>query len=458
MDNLMKRIESLSPEKRKLFETMLKEKGKDVSKYTPNAFSGIPSAREQEFYPMSSAQKRLYILNELEGAGTAYNMPGVVLLEGNIDAVRFEQAFKELVKRHEALRTSFHMVEGEPVQKVHDYVDFSITYLELDEEKAAEIVKEFITPFDLSQVPLLRVGLVKTNEDRRVMMFDMHHIVSDGISVNILMSEFLDLYQGKTLLPLRIQYKDFSVWQKEMFAGDSIKKQEEYWLQTFKGDIPVLDMPTDYPRPAVQSFEGDAVSFEINPELSVKLNKLATDNGATLYMVLMAAYNVLLSRYTGQEDIIVGSPVAGRPHADLQGIIGMFINTLAIRNYPEGEKTFVQFLQEVRENAFLAFENQNYQFEELVEKLNLMRDMSRNPLFDTMFALRTSNKTEFAASGINFKQYNNWLEGRKAKFDLMLEVVEGQEGITFNLEYCTRLFKKETIKGLEPITLPFLKR
>ncbi|MDP1512981.1 amino acid adenylation domain-containing protein, partial [Paenibacillus ottowii] len=446
MDNLMKRIESLSPEKRKLFETMLKEKGKDVSKYTPNAFSGIPSAREQEFYPMSSAQKRLYILNELEGAGTAYNMPGVVLLEGNIDAVRFEQAFKELVKRHEALRTSFHMVEGEPVQKVHDYVDFSITYLELDEEKAAEIVKEFITPFDLSQVPLLRVGLVKTNEDRRVMMFDMHHIVSDGISVNILMSEFLDLYQGKTLLPLRIQYKDFSVWQKEMFAGDSIKKQEEYWLQTFKGDIPVLDMPTDYPRPAVQSFEGDAVSFEINPELSVKLNKLATDNGATLYMVLMAAYNVLLSRYTGQEDIIVGSPVAGRPHADLQGIIGMFINTLAIRNYPEGEKTFVQFLQEVRENAFLAFENQNYQFEELVEKLNLMRDMSRNPLFDTMFALRTSNKTEFAASGINFKQYNNWLEGRKAKFDLMLEVVEGQEGITFNLEYCTRLFKKETIK------------
>ncbi|MXO81656.1 hypothetical protein GRP75_28605, partial [Paenibacillus sp. OT2-17] len=247
--------------------------------------------------------------------------------------------------------------EGEPVQKVHDYVDFSIKYLELDEEKAAEIVKEFITPFDLSQVPLLRVGLVKTNEDRRVMMFDMHHIVSDGISVNILMSEFLDLYQGKTLLPLRIQYKDFSVWQKEMFAGDSIKKQEEYWLQTFKGDIPVLDMPTDYPRPAVQSFEGDAVSFEINPELSVKLNKLATDNGATLYMVLMAAYNVLLSRYTGQEDIIVGSPVAGRPHADLQGIIGMFINTLAIRNYPEGEKTFVQFLQEVRENAFLAFEN-----------------------------------------------------------------------------------------------------
>lgn len=210
----------------------------------------------------------------------------------------------------------------------------------------------------------------------------------------------------------------------------------------------MLDLSTDYPRPAVQSFEGDYISFEADSELAVRLNKLGSDNGATLYMTLLAAYNVLLSRYTGQEDIIVGSPIAGRPHADLQDIIGMFVNTLAMRNHPQGEKTFIEFLKEVKENALKAYDNQDYQFEELVDKLDIRRDMSRNPLFDTMFAIYNVGKAELITSDLSFKPYNKGIEGRISKFDITLNAFETEDGIAFELEYCTRLFKKETVERL----------
>ncbi|TKH36518.1 non-ribosomal peptide synthetase [Paenibacillus polymyxa] len=411
-------------------------------------YQSIQRAGDMEYYPMSSAQKRLYILNQLEGAGIAYNIPGIILLEGTVDKARFEQAFHSLIERHESFRTSFHMIEEELSQKVHDKADLSIMYLETSEEKVPEIVEKFIRPFDLGKAPLLRVGLVKIGEARHIMVFDMHHIISDGVSNDILVREFISLYEGKILPPLRIQYKDYSVWQRELFAGAAISKQEEFWLQTFQGEIPVLDLSTDYPRPAVQSFEGDYISFEADSELAVRLNKLGSDNGATLYMTLLAAYNVLLSRYTGQEDIIVGSPIAGRPHADLQDIIGMFVNTLAMRNHPQGEKTFIVFLKEVKENALKAYDNQDYQFEELVDKLDIRRDMSRNPLFDTMFAIYNVGKAELITSDLSFKPYNKGIEGRISKFDITLNAFETEDGIAFELEYCTRLFKKETVERL----------
>ncbi|RTZ29485.1 amino acid adenylation domain-containing protein, partial [Paenibacillus polymyxa] len=411
-------------------------------------YQSIQPAGEMEYYPMSSAQRRLYILNQLEGAGTAYNMPGIMLLEGSIDTARFQEVFRQLVKRHETLRTSFHMIDGNPVQKVHDHVEFSVMYFETNEEKAAEYAGEFARPFDLGKAPLLRVELVKTGEDRHLMMFDMHHIISDGVSMDILIREFMDLYEGNNPPALRIQYKDYAVWQNKLFDEGGISSQEEYWLQAFQGEIPVLNMPLDYPRPVIQSFEGDFFSFEAGSELTNKLNKLARDNGATLYMTLLAAYNILLSKHTGQEDIIVGSPIAGRPHSDLQDILGMFVNTLAMRNYPKGDSTFVEFLNEVRENALRAYDNQDYQFEELVEKLNLKRDMSRNPLFDTMFTMQNASKVEFAVPGISFRPFNNGLEYRISKFDLSIDAIEREDGMAFSFEYCTRLFKKETIKRL----------
>lgn len=187
-----------------------------------------------EYYPMSSSQRRLYILNQLEGARVVYNMPEFMLLEGSIDIERFEKALDQLVKRHEAFRTSFHMVDGEPVQKVHDEVEFSIMYMETGEEKASEAANEFIRPFDLGKAPLLRAGLVKIREDRHVMMLDKHHIISDGVSDEILVREFISLYEGMNLPALQIQYKDYSVWQNKLFADGTISKQEEYWLQAFR--------------------------------------------------------------------------------------------------------------------------------------------------------------------------------------------------------------------------------
>lgn len=373
-------------------------------------------------------------------------MPEFMLLEGSIDIERFEKALDQLVKRHEAFRTSFHMVDGEPVQKVHDEVEFSIMYMETGEEKASEAANEFIRPFDLGKAPLLRAGLVKIREDRHVMMLDKHHIISDGVSDEILVREFISLYEGMNLPALQIQYKDYSVWQNKLFADGTISKQEEYWLQAFRGEIPVLDMPVDYPRPAIQSFEGDMVSFETGRELAHKLNKLAVDHGATLYMVLLASYNVLLFKYTGQEDVVIGSPIAGRPHTDLQDIIGMFVNTLAMRNYPQGKKNFSEFLMVVKENALRAYENQDYPFEELVEKLSIKRDLSRNPLFDTMFVLQNKEASEFKMNGLRFMPYDN--EFRASKFDLTLNAQETQNNIVFGLKYATRLFKKETIEKL----------
>ncbi|WP_097004911.1 non-ribosomal peptide synthetase [Lacrimispora amygdalina] len=418
---------------------------REMAQYLKNAkediYASIKPVEQAEYYPMSSAQKRVYVLGQLEDGKTVYNIPGAVLIEGSIDAQKTEAVFKKLIERHETLRTSFEMMNGEPVQRVHEQAEFSVSYREAPEETTDNLLDEFIKPFDLSKAPLLRAGLVKTGENRHVLLFDMHHIISDGVSLEILIREFSTLYEGKELNPLRLQYRDYSAWQNQMYGDGTLKKQEEYWMKTFEGDIPVLNMPLNYQRPAVQSFEGDRVRFHLSQDISRKLQVVAKDNGATMYMVLLAAYNTLLYKYTGQEDIIVGSPIAGRPHADLQNIIGMFVNTLAMRNYPRGEKTFQEFLAEVREMALGAYENQDYPFEELVEKLKLKRDVSRNALFDAFFALQSVDTAAFAMNGLEMMPYS--YDVKMSKFDIALTAREEEAGIEFELAYCTRLFSKE---------------
>ncbi|MCU5332366.1 condensation domain-containing protein, partial [Bacillus wiedmannii] len=364
-----------------LSEVFTNSKIKDLAKYIEkleqNIYTAIQQVETKEYYPTSSAQKRLYMLEQIQENVTSYNMPGAMMIEGILDRNKFEQAFRQLIQRHETLRTSFDMVDDEIVQKVHGDVEFEISFIETHEDMNDEIMSRFVRLFDLSKAPLLRIGLVKFAENKHMLLFDMHHIISDGVSMGLLVEEFVHLYQGNQLSPLRIQYKDFSVWQNELFQSQVIKEKEQYWLNTFQDEIPVLNMPTDFPRPSIQSFEGCSTSFDLDKELTENLNALAKETGTTLYMVLLAAYNVLLSKYTGQEDIVVGSPVAGRPHADLQSIIGMFVNTLAMRNYPKSNQTFEEFLDGVKENALIAYENQDYQFEQLVERLEIPRDMSR---------------------------------------------------------------------------------
>lgn len=412
-------------------------------------YTAIPMAPQQSYYVLSSAQKRMYILNQLEPDGTSYNIPGAVTLTGPLDVNAMEQAFQELIQRHETLRTSFDTVQGEPVQRLHDKVSFRLAYIEArsaDREQTDQLLQDFIRPFELNRAPLFRAGLIAVGADQHILLLDMHHIISDGTSVQVLMQDLVRLYAKDELPALRIQYKDYALWQQEQHRSERYKEQEAYWLGTFAGELPVLDMPTDFPRPAVRSFAGDVLPFSLDARQSAGLKHIAAQTESTLYMVLLAAYTTLLSHYSGQEDIIVGSPIAGRTHAELAPLIGMFVNTLAIRSYPQGSKSFRDYVLEVKGHTLQAFEHQDYPLEELIEKLDLDRDLSRNPLFDTVFALQNLEQREQQLNGLRMEPYPG--EQTAAKFDLSLFAFEDGEDIVCGLQYATRLYTQETIQRL----------
>ncbi|MCL2163373.1 MAG: amino acid adenylation domain-containing protein [Oscillospiraceae bacterium] len=432
---------------RELFKNpTIKGLGDYITGAGASPYSAIEPVETKEYYETSSAQKRMWLLQQYDIDSMGYNIPSVMIIDGRLDTNRMESAFSALGARHEAIRTSFDMIDGEIVQRIAEQIDFNIEYSVSCEEEIDEKIKGFIRPFDLSKAPLLRIGLIKTSESRSYLLFDMHHIVSDGVSVAVLTREFTALYEGCDLKPQRIQYKDFSEWQNKFIKSQNILEQEKYWMERFSNDIPVLNLPLDYARPAIQSFEGGNAAFLLDRDLTERLNNLARETGATLYMVLLSAISILLSKYTGQKDVIVGSPIAGRPHADLENIIGMFVNTLAMRNYPAGGKTYVEFLNEVKENALKAYENQDYQFEELVDKLNLRRDLSRNPLFDVMFALQNMEMIELEIEGLKFSGYE--IRQAPAKFDLTFMAKEAGDEIVFDLQYCSALFKRGAIERM----------
>jgi amino acid adenylation domain-containing protein/thioester reductase-like protein len=430
-------------------------------------FTPLKPVEEREYYELHPAQKRLYILQQMEAQGTSYNIPAVMTLEGDIESTRFEKTFLKLIKRHESLRTSFHMIEAQPVQKIHNDVEFEIENYQVEvkvkveekrspllegtgglaplpEEPAAALISSFIRVFDLTRAPLLRVGLIKLETGKYILMIDMHHIITDGTSLGILIKEFMAIYPGEELPPLRIRFKDYAQWQNREKQKQEIKKQEAYWLKEFQEEIPVLDLPIDYARPGVQSFAGSAIHFKLEEKETQRLKKFALQEGVTLFMVLLALANILLSRLSSQEDIVMGTPVRGRRHTNLEEIIGMFVNTLALRNYPTRQKTFKKFLQEIKTNTLNAFENQDYPFEELVEKVPVNRDTGRNPFFDVMFDLQNLETPDLEIPGLKLKPYD--FELNISKFDLELIARETVEGVSFTFVYCTELFKKKTIE------------
>ncbi|UCH95958.1 MAG: amino acid adenylation domain-containing protein, partial [Candidatus Aminicenantes bacterium] len=404
-------------------------------------FAVIEKAEPRKYYPLSSAQERLYVLQQMEEESTVYNMPLIIMLTEGIDKEKLKQTFRQLIARHESLRTSFHMVKDEPVQEIHENVEFDLDLLD-----SQDFLKRFIRPFDLSRAPLLRVGLAKKNDGKHILMVDMHHIISDGVSLEILSHEFTVLYNRQQVPELPIQYKDYALWQKRRKIRETTLKQEAYWLKVLGDEIPVLRLPYDFPRPKIQDFAGGKMDFEIGKQETPGLKQLTLSQGATLYMVLLAAYTLLMSKLSGQEDIIIGTPTAGRQHPDLEGIIGMFVNTLVMRNRPWGEKTFKTFLNEVKINTLEAFENQDYQFEDLVEKVAVKRDASRNPLFDVMFSLRHMDIPIQESLSSGKKPIHQQFEGRVSKFDLTLDGTDAGETLYCVVEYAARLFKPDTIR------------
>lgn len=403
----------------------------------------IPQAPLSDVYPLTSAQKRLFILQHMEGVGTSYNMPDVRLIEGKLNKERLRQAFQSLADRHESLRTTFEWHNDEPVQRIHKEVEIPLSVYQLaDGEDAEKHINAFVRPFALDQAPLFRVGIVELAEDRSLLLFDLHHIVADGLSMDIITSEFVAFCEGNSLPELRIQYKDFAVWQNEQLNTGQLDAQKRYWKEQISGELPVLQLPTDYPRPAAQSFEGGIVTKELSPGEWERLQLFAESNGVTIYMLLLAAYTLVLSKYSGQEDVIIGSPVGGRSHVDLNPIIGIMVNTLPMRNYPTGDKTFLAFLDEVKNNALQAFENQDVPFEWLVEQLSIRRDPSRNPIFDTMLVMRNMEVNSFVLDGVHIRPYTT--PQVMVKFDLLLELLETDGQHKLFLEYATKLFTEET--------------
>ncbi len=387
-------------------------------------------------YPMSSSQQRIYSLQQMIPESTSYNMPAIFEVKGELDQEKFAKIIEKLVLRHDAFRTSFELDDEKGlVQVVHKDLKFEI-------EKIASI-EGFVRSFDLSKAPLLRVGIHESETTGNHLMFDMHHIISDGESIRVMIEEFVRLYQGETLSPLRIQYKDFSVWQQGRMEESGYKVQADYWKDQYKDEIPVLDLSTDYVRPSLQSHEGDRYELKLPQALSEKLKQLAQNQDVTYFMFMFASLNVWLSKYSGQEDMVVGTPIVGRPHADLEQILGMFVNTLAIRSQPKGEKSFESYLKEMKEILLRGIENSEYPFERLVEEVSVSRDFSRNPLFDVMFLMQNEEKQAFELEGLTLSSVET---GNKiSKFDMSISVLEETTGDKIRFEYCTKLFKEQSI-------------
>jgi amino acid adenylation domain-containing protein len=405
-------------------------------------FVAVEAVEEKEYYPLSSAQKRLFVLTQMDAHSTGYNIHGVLQLDGALDRDKIRDVFSRLIDRHESFRTSFHVIAGEPVQKIHPAVPFDIEYKVL----TPTLTGDFVRPFDLSRPPPLRVGLVETGDNSHLLMVDMHHVISDGGSMGALVNEFMLLYEGKELPRLQVRYRDYAAWQARRRGEETFKKQETFWLEQFggSGEVPALNLPVDFARPEFRGFAGRTLGFPLEDGEARALKRLALDLGGTLYMVLLGAYNIFLHKLSGRQDIVVGTPADGRSHVDLEPVIGMFVNTLALRNEIAAEKTLEEVLSRLKEKTLEAFANRDYPYEELVERAAVTRDTGRNPLFDTMFVLQDPDTPVLEVPGLTLAPYP--YERTTAKFDLTLEVVEKDRGLYCLFEYSTALFKEETIR------------
>ncbi|WP_176543125.1 non-ribosomal peptide synthetase [Bacillus thuringiensis] len=422
---------------------------KGISNYIKNlnkgAYTSIKAVGKRDYYDTLPIQKRLYTSSSFDGNSVTYNMPNVISIEGRVDKNRLEAAFNKIVERYDIFRTSFDIIDNNIIQEIQESIEFNIGYVECSEKEIDTIIKHFIKPFDLKKPPLLRAMLLKIKKDRYILMFDVHHAIFDGLSKEIFLEELFKLYDGQELIPVRLQYKDYIYWFKNYMNSSKIKAKESYWLEQYKGDIPVLNMPIDYERSNLRNFEGSAIEFHIDEDILNEVKRVAQETQTTVFMVMFSIYYILLSKYTGQEDIIIGTVCLGRIHPDSYDMLGLFINTLPIRCKPERRKPFNEFLKEVKTSVLLAQDNQEYSFEELINKLNITRDKGRNLVFDTVFNMYNKNRNEIERRKLKCEEYN--FEHNISKFDFSIDAELEDNKIKIRLEYSSALFKKETIEG-----------
>jgi len=426
----------------------------------------IQNKEEQDVYvfPTSYAQQRLWFLDQFEPNSPFYNIPSAVRFRGPLNRDALEQAINEVIRRHETLRTTFTKAEGKPVQVIHPFSPMTIPQDDLshlpEEQREAEAMRlatlEARQPFNLSKGPLVRVKLLRLDEQEHVVLFNMHHIISDGWSIGVLIQEIAILYdaflKGKSspLPELPIQYADFAVWQQEWLTGEVLDAQLDYWKDQLNGKygkLQVLELPTDRPRPAIQTSNGDTVDVLMPRKLGDELKALSSKEGATFFMTLTAAFQVLLNRYTGQEDISIGSPIANRTRGEIENLIGFFVNTLILRTDLSADPTFCQLLKKVKEITLEAYANQDIPFERLVELVQPERDMSHSPLFQVMFILQNNPMNgDTELPGVSLSTLN--INAGTSTFDLTLMVAEQVNGLNISVEYNTDLFDNSTIERM----------
>jgi amino acid adenylation domain-containing protein len=412
----------------------------------------------QQDYAVSHAQRRMWVLAQDEASAAAYNIPLTLLLEGPLDRGVFEAALSALVRRHESLRTTFINRDGELRQRVCEHILPRVDHVDLTceadaEERARELAHaESVRPFDLTNGPLLRTALLRFSETRHILLLTLHHIICDGWSLNVMIRDFGALYEGlrqgaaNALPALPIQYRDYSNWHAQVFLQPGTEIHRNYWKRKLQGRIPILNLPADYPRPPVQTFNGAEIACKLNRELTRRLSSFCREQNASLFMGLTAIVKVLLHRYTGQEDIILGTPIAGRINADLDDQVGLYLNTVVLRDHVQSEMSFKALLQQVKQTATEAYEHQIYPFDLLVGDLDAPRDVSRSPLFDTLIILQT--KDDSPRSIDNLQVHHLPQEVQISKFDLSFDFAERDGEVHLGIGFNADLFLRDRINRM----------
>ncbi|NJK52919.1 MAG: hypothetical protein HC936_08995 [Leptolyngbyaceae cyanobacterium SU_3_3] len=439
-------------QKQALLRQLLQKKGIK----TPQQ-SSIPRRDSTEPCPLSFAQERLWFLDQLEPHSTAYNLSTALSIKGLLRSDILERSFNEVVRRHEILRTSFTHRQQQAVQVIHPNSTISLPVINLQhlplDQQTSEVqrlaIAERSRTFNLAKDCLFAITLLQLNPAEHVLLFTLHHIISDGWSSSVLCQEIGTLYQAfsrgtpSPLPELSIQYADFALWQRGWLQGEVLDTQLNYWIQQLQDAPPVLELPTDHPRPAIQTANGAMQSMEFSLSLSESLKTVAYQESATLYMVLLAAFKVLLYRYTGQTDILVGSAIANRNRLELEGLIGFFVNTLVLRTQLSDSLSFRELLAQVRKVTLDAYEHQDLPFEKLVAELKIERNLSYQPLFQIAFELQNRSTDSLTTSELTFEALE--IEDKTAKYDLTLFMSETAQGLIATFEYNTDLFEAETI-------------
>lgn len=418
----------------------------EIASYELSEYVPIPEIEKSDIYPISSAQRRLYYLWEVDPESTAYNIPVAFSIKGNLETDKLEQAVLKLIRRHEILRSAFCLIDGEPKLKFYDGIDFKLHVSTVQSEFLKQELKQRVRPYNLARAPLFRFELLKFTDETFVLFVDFHHIISDGVSMSLIVDEMLQLYKGSNLPELDIDFKDYILWERSKLYENKYIQQSSFWFEQFADGVPVLKIPTDFTRPSLMGSEGGKLHFSLDASLSVKLREFAKNENTSLFSLFFSVYSILLGKYSGQDDIVIGIPVAGRNHFQLQKLLGMFVNNLPVRTQINTSDTFRNVCHGMEKCLLQAFNNQEFPFGELVDAIGQKRDVSRNAIFDTMFIYQNMDKPRYYGSEITFEQF--FFDPGFSKYDLSLEMFDNDDEIKVNFEFSTALFKKETIQRM----------